>query len=225
MNAQQAPNWGSFQVPEPWSGDLTTAPVLFLGSNPSFEPEEQYPTASWEEEEVWQFFSERFTSRWSRDLKVLKVDGGYKAVAYWKQIKERCEELIERPAAPGQDFALSEVTHCKSKSQLGVSLACKTCADKYLMKLLGCSGSIVFVLVGIKAFDVWNQFARDYSVLPVTPKYGATPLIPIAGRTRLAVHIGHPSGLNRGPKSFRECIHSDDLLRIRSHLKEQLSVL
>ena len=32
-----------FQLPEPWSGHLATAPVLFLGSNPSLATERGVP--------------------------------------------------------------------------------------------------------------------------------------------------------------------------------------
>jgi len=36
-----------FQRPEPWSGFLDTAPLLFISSNPSLSEDENYPTTSW----------------------------------------------------------------------------------------------------------------------------------------------------------------------------------
>lgn len=32
-----------FQIPEPWSGHIDKAPLLFLGSNPSIDADEKYP--------------------------------------------------------------------------------------------------------------------------------------------------------------------------------------
>jgi hypothetical protein len=39
-----------FQVPEPWSGHLETAPILFLSSNPSISQDEEYPRFGWGDE-------------------------------------------------------------------------------------------------------------------------------------------------------------------------------
>lgn len=33
-----------WQVPEPWNGHLATAPILFIGQNPSADHDEDYPT-------------------------------------------------------------------------------------------------------------------------------------------------------------------------------------
>jgi len=43
-----------FQSPEPWSGHLSVAPILFLSSNPSIgvTTNEQYPRASWDNESI-----------------------------------------------------------------------------------------------------------------------------------------------------------------------------
>ncbi len=47
-------------LPEPWNGDLARAPLLFVSSNPSIDEDEAYPTASWPEEDVIDFFLHRF---------------------------------------------------------------------------------------------------------------------------------------------------------------------
>ena len=59
-------------------------------------------------------------------------------------------------ARPGEDFALSEVVHCKSKKEEGVASALSTCSGRYLNELLSCSGALVIVLVGKKALACWN---------------------------------------------------------------------
>ena len=42
--SQEASSWESFQAPEPWSGDLVRAPILFLSSNPSISTTEAFQT-------------------------------------------------------------------------------------------------------------------------------------------------------------------------------------
>src|SRR2546427_741399 len=54
------------QVPEPWSGDLKHAPILFLSSNPSIDEKEEYPLWSWDDEKIEDFFTNRF-SQWIED--------------------------------------------------------------------------------------------------------------------------------------------------------------
>ncbi|MCB8751613.1 hypothetical protein [Planktothrix agardhii] len=41
-----------FQVPEPWSGEIEKAPILFLSSNPSIGGDEAYPTWDWSSKEI-----------------------------------------------------------------------------------------------------------------------------------------------------------------------------
>jgi hypothetical protein len=42
----------TFHSPEPWSGNIATAPILFLSSNPSISEEEMYPDPSWADEQI-----------------------------------------------------------------------------------------------------------------------------------------------------------------------------
>jgi hypothetical protein len=48
------------QLPEPWSGRIETAPILFVGSNPSFNPSERFPTQRWADQTIEAFFMTRF---------------------------------------------------------------------------------------------------------------------------------------------------------------------
>ena len=77
--ASQAAAAGSFQVPEPWSGHLESAPILFLSSNPSLGTDELYPTASWPAARVADFFVARFEQReqpWvDTHMRALRMDG------------------------------------------------------------------------------------------------------------------------------------------------------
>ena len=47
-------------VPEPWSGNLESAPILFIGTNPSINYEENFPDTGWDDETVVDFFQNRF---------------------------------------------------------------------------------------------------------------------------------------------------------------------
>ena len=41
-----------FHIPEPWSGQIEKAPILFLSSNPSIGGDEAYPTWDWSSKEI-----------------------------------------------------------------------------------------------------------------------------------------------------------------------------
>jgi hypothetical protein len=54
---------GGFHVPDPWSGHITCAAVLFVSSNPSIDPAEAYPTRDWDDTQRADFFAARFDQR------------------------------------------------------------------------------------------------------------------------------------------------------------------
>jgi hypothetical protein len=105
------------QVPEPWSGDLRTARILFFGSNPSINPRERFPTLAWTGEAIKNYFLRRFgggSQPWvDARLRVLLVDGTHgdprSWVRYWAACRARATEILGRQAAPGVDFAISEL--------------------------------------------------------------------------------------------------------------------
>jgi len=67
----------SFQLPEPWSGQIDTAPLLFVSSNPAIDELEVYPDESWEDGKTTDFFQKRFTSEdgWVIDGRALQQGG------------------------------------------------------------------------------------------------------------------------------------------------------
>lgn len=130
---QRAASWANFQVPEPWSGNLATAPILFLSSNPSISETEAYPRGDSTDQLLQDFFDRRFHGIWSRHgLKVRNLDGTYgPVVRYWSCIRNRASEILGKPAEPGTDDVLSEVVHCKSIMGRGVQNALHVCAERY----------------------------------------------------------------------------------------------
>ncbi len=59
VESQASPR-ARFQVPEPWSGRIESAPVLLISSNPSISDAEPYPR--WDEDQATRlrFFNDRF---------------------------------------------------------------------------------------------------------------------------------------------------------------------
>jgi hypothetical protein len=63
VQIQRQTTYADFQVPEPWSGRIETAPLLFLLSNPSISSQDAYPRGNWSDEQIVDFFSKRFGDR------------------------------------------------------------------------------------------------------------------------------------------------------------------
>lgn len=79
-----------FHVPEPWSGNLKTAEILFVGSNPSIDLKEKlfpkFESQEWSEDkknEVVNFFSTRLNK-----LENLNSD-------YWTEILKYAEYILK----------------------------------------------------------------------------------------------------------------------------------
>ena len=108
---------GDRKVPEPWSGHIETAPLLFIGSNPSIGAGDGDPTPSWTEADTVSYFQRRF----DRDAGWV-LPGEFNKVRFWCSVRARAKELLGREAVPGEDFTLTEVVHCKSR----VSMASRT---------------------------------------------------------------------------------------------------
>lgn len=189
------------QVPEPWSGNLRTARILFFGSNPSINMTERFPTLAWTDDAVEDYFVRRFaggSQRWVDDrLGVLLVDGTYGQtkswVRYWAACRARATELLGRAAVPGSDFALSEVVHCKSKSEAVdgkavTRLATVACSERYTMRIVAASPAKIVCVMG----DVPGaEFRR---LLNVSSEERLVGPVPMSGVDRRFVFLDHPAG-------------------------------
>lgn len=60
VGSQAAGGLEDFQVPEPWSGQIRSAAVLFVSSNPSISEVEAYPRWSAPDDLIDEFFTQRF---------------------------------------------------------------------------------------------------------------------------------------------------------------------
>lgn len=112
-----------YHLPEPWSGQIETAPILFVGSNPSFNPAEHFPNAAWSNKEIERFFTTRF-------------EHSDQSSHYWRTVRNIAMDILGRPAVPGTDYALTEIVRCKSVGEQGVDEAMGACSSRYLAPTL-----------------------------------------------------------------------------------------
>src|SRR5262245_49054825 len=75
VQLQGSTSFAHHQVAEPWSGHLAQAPLLFLSSNPSLSTMDLFPTGSWSDEHLIDYFQNRFGGG-----RQLWIDGGTRAI-------------------------------------------------------------------------------------------------------------------------------------------------
>jgi hypothetical protein len=193
--ASQAHHVAAFQVPEPWSGHLKAAPLLFVSSNPSIDHAEVYPTASWTNAARVDFFYGRFDPRpegaWIDDrMRARHVDPAgqpSRGTTFWLATRARARELLDPPVVPGVDYALTEVVHCKSQEQLGVAEAAAVCVSRWLRPVMRLAAARVVVLMGRQA---QQAFLNTYPGLAATTWSGPHDL---EGRLRMILRLPHPN--------------------------------
>lgn len=209
----------SYQVPEAWAGNLASARVVFLSSNPSISEDgtdhgagspERYPRANWSDSDVIDFMTRRFDpdTPYTVGDRFVCQDGTYApgAVRFWTAIRQRATELLGYPADPASDYVMTEVVHCKSKRERGVAKAANHCGGRYLERIMSLSAAPVVVVVGAKARD------RLRSALDVHPRFGSRTaageeranvvLRQIGGRSRVLCYLPHPTGMEKAPRDF-----------------------
>lgn len=148
------------QVPEPYNGNPITSRLIFISSNPSIGDNEDNPTTSWDYNDIWDFFNERFNPlrpnpvdpyvwhepntykyypRYKPETGVLKPNATHPVttrdysklpVTFWRNAAKIADLLLGQGATL-QDCLLTELVHCKSKEQTGVHEAMCTCFGKF----------------------------------------------------------------------------------------------
>lgn len=81
-------------------------------------------------------------------------------VRYWQAVKEIAEDVFGGPVRPGRDYALTEIVHCKSGKEIGVTEAAAVCVPRYLPRTLSLSPAAVIVVLGRHARQA---FRRTYA--------------------------------------------------------------
>ena len=165
----QKNEYSKFHLPEPWNGDIENCKILFISSNPSINNEEEYPDSEWEKELIEDFFTNRFSKekKWvQNELRPLLKNGEYPLpknwVRFWAALRSMAKVLLDtKKTKAGVDYAMTEIVHCKSHSEIGVEEALETCADKYLDRILKLSKAKIVVCLGDK---VSNFIKKRYSI-------------------------------------------------------------
>lgn len=216
-----------FQSPEPWSGQLDLAPLLFISSNPSIAPTayEQYPRATWDQQAIVEYFDKRFGGSLYSSVQ----DGIYDALPgttrsargtrYWISIRARAAELLGKSPAelhPGLDYALTEIVRCKSTGEKGVAQAVSTCTGRYLASTFELANATTFVVVGAHAS---KEIAKLLDLNPVTKLQGPTF---IAGKQRMLLFLPHPASFETA-KTVNRVLTPDQLGTLRSWIDSSLS--
>lgn len=182
--AQQLPR-STYHLPEPWSGRIESAPILFVSSNPSFNPRERFPTESWSDDEIETFFTTRFQH-------------SDQTSHFWRVVRRIAEDILGRAPRSGYDYALTEVVRCKSWKESGVVQALEECEGRYLARTLEVAAATLIVALGKKAR---SAVATHIGVLGEIGLYG--PLA-VADRERSILLLGHPSAAERKKPTFDE---------------------
>ena len=157
-------NSNEFQLPEPWNGNITQAKLLFISSNPSIDESEAYPTVDWPNHRILDFFQNRFhpERKWTEDARrVLTKDGmtyAKRTVPYWNETRSMASDAFDRIAIPGEDYSLTEVAHCKSRSRKGVKSCAKTCFDLWMSRIISASDARVLIVLGDEAKEMMSEF-------------------------------------------------------------------
>lgn len=153
--------------PEPWAGNLATARVMFLSSNPSLDVKERFPTLSWNSDDTVDFFVKRFSQ--DRDRKFGATDGPNvndmdrvilndesltRRVRTWAVLRSRAAVLLNQPLSEtlaSRDYVMTEVVHCKSHKEFGVNEALSVCVNKWFLPMIKGSAARLVVVSGTPA--------------------------------------------------------------------------
>jgi hypothetical protein len=194
----QAGSIATVQVPEPWSGRIEHAPILFVSSNPSISSEESYPVWSEPADVRVDYFVNRFEGGPGRveggtrfPLALPAPDGpthSKRAVPFWAAAKNCARLILGREPMPGEDYALTEDVHCKSTGETGVESAARYCTQTWMERILALSDARIIVIYGDQArASIGADLLGE--ALPVNRLLRRS----MGGRDRLLVTLRHPN--------------------------------
>jgi len=126
VNAQPK---NDFRVPEPWTGPLLYADILYVAINPSVRiGESQVPKWGVNPSDVYNFFSNGLTMREGK---------------WWTKLKKYTHEL------GNYNYVVTNVAHCKSPKVKFVTKKIRNyCCDKYLNRIIKSSNAKLIVSIG-----------------------------------------------------------------------------
>ena len=219
IDSQGVSSMDEFQLPEPFSGNIDTAKILVISSNPSIDKNpilderEKYRTYKWDEPEVLDFFYNRFPRYINDKGSYLKNNGEYSSlpIRFECSIKARVSEILERDPKPGKDYCLTEIVHCKSQKEKGVNKAKDECTKLYLNKVFSLSNAKLIMVVGSHTRKLFTKFFNIEK--DTTGKKIFGPLA-IGNIDRMLLFIVHPAA-HGGLKRLGEYLDKSEMDKIR----------
>jgi hypothetical protein len=211
VKSQETTDCKTFQLPEPWVGQIDVAPILFVSSNPSIGKDD-HADGNTDPKKIWESHHLAFGGG-SRayivnGTKTTRDDGSIiKSVKYWESIKARAQELFpNRTVQAGLDYAITETVHCKSEGEFGIEDALDTCAGLYMERVLAIAAARVVVIVG--------SIAKRWFLKGVTAPSSPVELV-FNSQPRIMIFIPHPNARG-GVKSIGKIYSEAELERLRT---------
>ena len=166
--------------PEPWTGDLATAKIMFLSSNPSFNPAENFPNwneEEWNDEDVSIFGAERFTSNIERKFGAIDSPDSLlrdrtiersrvlsDLVKHWAWVRRYAAFVLDKSVPDTSaisDYVMTELVHCKSRQERGVQQALSHCSEKWFEKMMAISPASLIFVAGKPAAESFVEMFHD----------------------------------------------------------------
>lgn len=139
-------------LPEPWNGHISDAKILFISSNPSIDPKEDFPTKNWSKTDVVNFFDNRFVNSAKGSVsKFWKGIAKYTSWIYPEDTKE-----MSKLAILDKYVAMTEVVHCKSKNEIGIK-KCRDLELPFLSQILEEFNGEIVIFVGKFAKESYEK--------------------------------------------------------------------
>ncbi len=176
--ADQRTTIDDFHLPEPWNGEIETAPILFVCCNPSWNRNETFPTHAWDDEAIVRFFRTRF-------------DHSGEASHTWREMRGIAERLLGCPPRPGVDYAVTDAVRCKSHNRVGVPQSLSECSGRYLRRTLAVSGARVVIALGK---DARKSLASYFGI---SEQIGVHGLVRVSDHNQMLVQLGAPGSSER----------------------------
>jgi hypothetical protein len=208
VSAQAGASPTRFQVPEPWRGDIENAPLLFISSNPAFDPGDDCPTAAQLDPDVVAYYNAGFPRVFPRNVSRTGAVSR-RPVNFWSHLRARAAECygIDRAkVVAGVAFALTEVVHCKSNGEFGARTAATECVRRHFANVVSLSRACVVAVFGSLAAESLG-LAAEPAVLEQD----------WYGKRRLLVWLPHPNA--REDRTFAKLYTTAQMNTLREALR------
>jgi hypothetical protein len=217
--AQGVSSTADFQTPEPWSGSIDAAPILFVGDTNKIFDEEEYPTWSWSDYLMEDYFNCRFSGgrkQWIKDgLYTLNKNGLHAAAwnRFWAACRNRALELHQKvDVVPGYDFSITTAVRCRTKNLSDIKGAALECVKRYLGKVINLSSAVVIVGLGELAS---NSIRSIFDIKDGSNMHGP---VTINKKERYFAFLHHQN--TKGSRSFGETFTLSEMNQLIYFLKK-----